>query len=151
MLKALRHRKTAKRIWIGLALVIVPAFVFWGFGSALRSGSKENVAGTLYGKNISIQDFRQALEATKNQAIIQFGDKFQEVQKYINFEDQAWERLILLHEAGRRGISASDKEVGELVSSYPFFQKNGQFDNRTYQEMLQYVFHTQPRAFEASS
>lgn len=148
MLKQLRHKKTSKKIFIGLALIIVPAFAFWGFGSALRSSSKESVAGKLYGKNIPIQEYREALEATKNQAIIQFGDKFQEVQKYINFDDQAWERLTLLDEIRRRGITASDKEVEELIAGYPFFQKNGQFDDRTYQEMLQYVFRTQPRAFE---
>lgn len=148
MLKLLRNKKTAKMIWIGLALIIVPAFVFWGFGSATRSSSKENVAGKLYGRNIPMEEYRKALEATKNQAIIQFGDKFQEVQKYINFDDQTWERLIMLSEVRRRGIAASDKEIEELIVSYPFFQKNGQFDNRTYQEMLQYVFHTQPRAFE---
>ncbi|MFA5724651.1 MAG: hypothetical protein WC937_00095 [Candidatus Omnitrophota bacterium] len=26
MLKILRHKKTAKKIWIGLALIIIPAF-----------------------------------------------------------------------------------------------------------------------------
>ncbi|MCX5704595.1 MAG: SurA N-terminal domain-containing protein [Candidatus Omnitrophica bacterium] len=148
MLKLLRNKKTAKMIWIGLALIIVPAFVFWGFGSATRSSSKENVAGSLYGRNIPMEEYQKALEATKNQAIIQFGDKFQEVQKYINFDDQTWERLIMLSEVKRHGITASDKEIEELIASYPFFQKDGQFDNRTYQEMLQYVFHTQPRAFE---
>lgn len=148
MLKQLRHKKTSKKIFIGLALIIVPAFAFWGFGSATRSSSKDSIAGKLYGKNIPIQEYREALEATKNQAIIQFGDKFQEVQKYINFDDQAWERLILLNEVRRRGITASDKEIEELIAGYPFFQKNGQFDDRTYQEMLQYVFRTQPRTFE---
>jgi peptidyl-prolyl cis-trans isomerase D len=147
MLKQLRHKKTAKKIWITLAVIIVPAFVFWGFGSALRS-SKDSYAGKINGKVISTLRFQEALEATKNQAIIQFGDKFTEVQKYLDFNGQAWERLIMLDEAKRRGISVSDKEVEELIASYPFFQKNGKFDSAVYQEMLQYVFRTPARTFE---
>ena len=37
MLRALRNKKTAKKVWIVLAVIIVPAFVLWGSGSLLRS------------------------------------------------------------------------------------------------------------------
>jgi parvulin-like peptidyl-prolyl isomerase len=89
------------------------------------------------------------LDAVRNQAIIQFGDNFQEIEKNLNLESQAWERLLLLAEAKKRKISASDREVIELIEGYPFFKtKNGQFDNHIYSQMLEYVFHTQPRIFE---
>jgi hypothetical protein len=88
------------------------------------------------------------VEAAKNQAIMQFGEEFAEAQKYLNLEYQAWERLILLHEAKKRGIKTSDKEVIELIESYPIFERRGQFDNRVYSEMLRYVLRTSPRVFE---
>lgn len=149
MLKQLRNKKTAKKIWIILALIIVPAFVFWGFGGAFRNKQESNIAGKILGKNITLLAFKDAMEAVKNQAVMQFGEeKFDEIRKYINLEDQAWERLILLGEAKRRKINANDQEVIELLEKYPFFQRKGQFDNRIYSEMLKYVFRTQPRAFE---
>jgi peptidyl-prolyl cis-trans isomerase D len=148
MLKQLRHKKTAKKVWIILAAIIVPAFVLWGSGSLIRSKQEANYAGMIFGKKISFLEYRDAMEAVKNAAVMQFGDKFNEMRKFLNLESQAWQRLILLHEAKKRKIKASDREVIGLIQSYPFFQRQGRFDNRLYNETLQYVFNTQPRFFE---
>lgn len=149
MLRKLRQKKTAKKIWIILAILVLPAFVFWGFGSAVRSQRGSIYAGKIFGKNITLLEYKDAQDAIKNQAIMQFGDNYSEIKKHLNLESRAWERLILLCEAKKRRINASDREVVELIESYPFFKgRNGQFDNRIYPEMLQYVFRTQPRIFE---
>ncbi len=148
MLKQLRNKKTAKKLWIGLAVIIIPAFVFWGFSGALRGPRESGNIGRIYGKKVSSLEFRDALEAVKNQAIMQFGDNFSEIQRYLNLESQAWTRLLLLHEAGRRKIKISNREVIEAVESNPIFQGKGKFDNKIYAELLQYVFRTQPRVFE---
>jgi parvulin-like peptidyl-prolyl isomerase len=151
MLKQLRNKKTAKKVWIVLAVLIVPAFVLWGAGSFMR-GNKEDgrygYVGTILGKKISALEYNDALDAVRNQAFIQFGDNLAEVQKYLNFESQAWERIMLLTEAKRRGIKARDREVIEMIESYPFFQRNDRFNERIYQEMLKYAFRVQARAFE---
>jgi len=147
MLKALRHKKTAKKIWIALAIMIIISFVFWGFGRT-QKGSHETIAGKIYGRAVSTREFQEALDATRNQAIIQFGDKFSEVQKYLDLNSQAWERLIALGEVNKRKIKVTDKEVEDYIIKLPYFQNNGQFDSRVYQEMLQYVFHTPARSFE---
>jgi peptidyl-prolyl cis-trans isomerase D len=148
MLKALRHKKTAKKIWIALAVIIIISFVFWGFGRTQRSGDGKDYAGKIYGRAVTAREFQETLQATKNQAIMQFGDKFTEVQKYIDFNAQAWERLAALTETKRRGIRVSDKEIEDFIAKLPYFHKEGRFDDRTYQEMLQYVFHTPARTFE---
>lgn len=148
MLKKLRHKKTAKKIWIFLCILIVPAFVFWGLGGALKSRQESNYVGRIFGKKISLLEYKDALDATRNQAIMQFGDNFSQIQKYLNLESQAWERLLLLAEAKKRKIRVSNEEVIALIESYPFFQRRGQFDNRIYSEMLRYVFGTSARLFE---
>jgi len=148
MLRALRNKKTAKKIWIILAILIVPAFVLWGFGGAFRSREELGYVGRIFGKKIAFLEYKDAVEATRNQAIMQFGENFSEIQKYLNLEAQAWERLILLSEAKRKKTTASDQEVIEATANYPFFQKHGRFNEKIYSEMLRYVFHTQPRAFE---
>ncbi|MFA5410379.1 MAG: peptidylprolyl isomerase [Candidatus Omnitrophota bacterium] len=148
MLKALRHKKTRKRILIILAAVIVPAFTFWGFSGALRSQQQSRWAGKISGKRIPLSDYQDALSAERNLAIIQYGENFTEIEKLLNLDAAAWERLILLSEARKRKISVTDKEVIDYVEQYPFFQRNGRFDNSLYSQMLQYVFRTQPRQFE---
>ncbi|MFH0855351.1 MAG: SurA N-terminal domain-containing protein [Candidatus Omnitrophota bacterium] len=147
MLKVLRHKKTAKKIWIGLALIIIPAFTMWGFGGAF--GKREDKPlGKIFGRKVTDLEFKDSISAVTTAAIMRFGDKFPEVQKYLNLDSQAWDRLILLEEAKRRQIKVSDKEVIDLIESYPFFQYKGSFDNKTYNQTLQYVFRLQPRAFE---
>lgn len=151
MLKILRNKKTAKRVWIILAVIIVPAFALWGIGGAVRSQKESGYAGKIFGRNISVLEFKDALDAVRIQAIIQFGEDFSEMRKYLNLENEAWERIILLEEAKKRKITASNQEVIELIESYPFFQRKGQFNNRIYAEMIQYAFRTQPRIFEEQS
>ena len=148
MLKFLRHRKTAKRVWIGLALIIIPAFALWGFGGAFGDKEDKQSLGKIFGKPVSALELRDAVSAVRTTAIMRFGDKFPEVEKYLDLEAQAWQRLILLHEAKQRGIKVSDKDVVEFIEGLPFFQYKGKFDNKTYTQILQYVFRLKPRAFE---
>ncbi len=150
MLKQLRNKKTSKKVWIVLAILIVPAFVLWGAGSFMgdKGNGRSGYVGKIFGKKISALEYNEALEAVRNQAFIQFGDNLAEVQKYLNLETQAWERIILLAEAKRRGIKTKDREVIETVESYPFFQRNGRFNERIYQDMLKYAFRAQARVFE---
>ncbi|MDD5097489.1 MAG: SurA N-terminal domain-containing protein, partial [Candidatus Omnitrophica bacterium] len=81
-------------------------------------------------------------------AILQFGDNLPQVEKYLNLEGQAWERLILLREAEKRRLSVSDQLVIDTIQKAVYFQKKGVFDDRTYNEILRYVFRLPPRTFE---
>ncbi|MBI4708031.1 MAG: SurA N-terminal domain-containing protein [Candidatus Omnitrophica bacterium] len=148
MLKILRNKKTARKVWIVLALLIVPAFVFWGAGSLVRDKKEMGTAGKIFGKNVSLLEYRDAYNAVRAQAQLQFGDNFSELRQYLDLENLAWDRLVLLYEAKRRKIKVSDKEVIELIRSVPIFQKKGRFDNRFYSETLRYFLRMQPRAFE---
>jgi len=148
MLRILRNKKFAKKIWIGLAIIIIPAFALWGFVGGGRDRQESAIAGKIFGKNISNLEFKSSLTAVKTMAIMQFGDKLPEFEKYLNFEGQAWERLILLHEAKIRKINVKDKEVVEEIQNAPYFQDKNGFSNKIYQEALRYILRIQPRVFE---
>lgn len=148
MLRILRNKKTAKRVWIGLAIIIIPAFTFWGFSGALRSRQETASAGRIFGRNITYIQFRDAITEEKIMARMQFGDKLDELQQYLDFESQGWQRLVLLAEAKKRRITASDKEVVRDIQSSPIFQSKGAFNNKTYNEVLRYYLRVQPRIFE---
>lgn len=148
MLKALRHKKTAKRIFIFLAIIIVPAFVLWGSGSMVRDKAGADYAGEIFGKKISFQDYRDALKAVQDQAVIQFGDRFNQIRPLLDMEKLAWERLIVLHKANLEKIRISDEEVVRTIAGYPFFEKNGKFDDQIYRQVLRFGLETTPKEFE---
>ena len=148
MLRILRNKKTAKKIWIGLAIIIIPAFALWGFGGASRDRQEASIAGKIFGKNISNLEFKNSLVAVKTSALMQYGDKLPEIEKYLNFQGQALTRLILLHEARMRRINVTDNEIVEAIQNAPSFQDKNGFSNRIYQEALRYGLRLQPRIFE---
>ncbi len=148
MLKILRNKKTAKKVWIGLAIIIIPAFTLWGFGGGMRNKEETAATGKIFGHTISNLELKESLAAVKTSSIMQFGDKLPEIEKYLNLPAQAWERLILLYEAKKRKIKASDKEVIDLIQNAPYFQNKSGFNDKIYRETLRYVFGLQPRTFE---
>ncbi|MFH1201791.1 MAG: SurA N-terminal domain-containing protein [Candidatus Omnitrophota bacterium] len=149
MLKALRKKETVKRIFFVLALIIIPAFIFWGAGGASRSRSKGvNYAGKIFGRKVSYMEYQESLNAVKNQVIMQFGDNFYKIQKYLDFYGQAWDRLILVEEADRRKIKITNDELVNQIRKFAFFEKDGKFNSKLYETTLEYVFRTQARDFE---
>ena len=59
MLKFLRNKKTAKKVWIGLAIIIIPAFALWGFGGASRNKEETASVGKIFGHSVSIIEFKK--------------------------------------------------------------------------------------------
>ena len=148
MLKVLRNKKTARKIWLGLAIIIVPAFTLWGFGGAFRSREENIPLGKIYGHSISPLELKDAVDAVRVRALMRFGDKYEEMRKYLNFENEAINRLMLLHEARIGKIKVTDKEVINQIENYPFLQVKGQFDSKNYNQILRYGLHIEPREFE---
>ena len=138
-----------KRILWTLAILIIPPFVFWGAGSALRSRQKgATYAGIIFGKKISFDEYQDAWQATRTQALMMYGSKLDEIYEALNLEQQAWERLILLKEAKRKKIRVSDDEVINMIQKFPFFQSKGRFDERAYDLILKQVLRIDARQFE---
>ncbi len=148
MLNILRNKKFAKKIWIILAVVIIPAFMFWGSQSLIQSFSSRNYAGWAFGKKIPLREFRQAYLATRSQLILQMGEEFLNQEKQINLEPLIWERIILVQEAKRRRIKVDDKEVTEFIKRHPLFLSNQKFDFSRYKYLMESVFRLPPRLFE---
>jgi len=149
MVKILLKKKTTKKIWAIIILLIMPAFIIWGSGSLIRSKKETRQTGKIFGRTISALELKEAQDAVRNQIIIQLGeDSLKDLEESLQLENLAWERLILLAEAKRRRINATDKEVIELIQSFPFFKRQDKFDHQIYQQILQYVFNTPARVFE---
>lgn len=139
MLKQLRHKKTAKKIlWI-LAAVVIISFVFWGINGIVREKRKISYAGKIFGRKIGLSEYTNSFLAVKTQVLLKFGENIEQLEKYLNLPQEAWDRLILLNEAGRKKIKVMDNEVVETLEKIPIFQKGQSFNIKVYNYMLSYI------------
>jgi len=135
MLEVLRRKGVNKTIlWI-VSIIIILSFI--AFGAAYRIDNTVNSAGTLFGHNVTNKIFQEAYYDARDQAIRLYGDEFFKNSGKINLEQEAWDRLILLNEAKKRDIQASDQEVVADIATIPFFQRDGQFDQTLYEQIVQ--------------
>ncbi len=149
MLKALRKKGFAKKVLWAVAIVIIISFGFLGSASLLNNTTSK-YAGSVYGKKISFSQFEKVYKQVQLEALMHYGKDFKTINSMLNLEAQTWNRLILLHEANRKRIKVTDKEVITTIEQYPYFQRDGQFDSLLYDNALRYAFQIKPRDFEES-
>lgn len=144
MLSSLRKKRFIKVVmWL-----LVVTFVIWGAGSAVTTS--RNFAGMLFGKKIAPQEYLRSYTAVSNRAKMIYGDKLTQMQKFLNLESEAWDRLILLHYAKKQRIRVPDKAIIEKIASLPVFQSEGAFDKKAYDYIVQNIFGVTARDFEES-
>lgn len=148
MLKKLRERKTIKLIMFITAILVLPAFVLWGVGSALRTRGTSNIAGVVFSKKITKDEFLKQYQAVYNQAQLLYGENVSKLLDYLNLEGQTWQRIILLQEAGRNKVKVANEEIISSIRNAPLFQKKDKFDTATYDTILKYYMGINPREYE---
>lgn len=121
--------------WLIAAVLILP-FIFF-FHASIRTPAKGEggTAGTLFGKSVPWEVFQ------REQRWIRF--KLQTVAGQMPFDvlepmvnQAAWERLMLLEEAKRRGLRVDDLELASAIQGFPDFQKDGRFVAERYHLFL---------------
>lgn len=143
MLKSIR--KNAK-IFL---YILIAALVAWLGFDTITSSRANPYAGKIFGKKIYTNEFQKSYAAVRTKAIFTYGDKFRDMLKDLNLEEEAWNRLILLYEAGKERIKTDDTEVRDLIKNIALFKdKNNKFDIRKYEDVLRYGFGLTPNEFE---
>ncbi|MFH2068509.1 MAG: SurA N-terminal domain-containing protein [Candidatus Omnitrophota bacterium] len=141
MIRILGKKKVAKRIFWGLAIVIIPSFVIWGVGTEMQSARK-TFAAKVNRQAISQDDFHNRLYDVLSQ-YRQFSNsepdedsaEMEKIKKAV-LEDLVRQALIF-QEIKRRRIKVTDKELLGLVRADPSFRdEKGDFDERRFQEMV---------------
>jgi len=149
MLRQLRNKEVAKKILIGLAIFIIPAFVLWGAGSLRggRTGQGPAFAGTIFGKKVSLEEYAKSGRAVKNEAMMRY-ENFEKIYRQLDLEGEAWNRLILLYEAKKQSIKVSDEELIKTIKSFPFLIRDNRFDTQLYEQVVVNTFRLSSREFE---
>ena len=146
MLRVLR-RQMKGILWATVIAVSV-SFMFYG---ARRRGSAPSTplfVGEIYGRKVSVNEYRKSLDWVSRMAMMRYGRRFSEIAKFLDLEKQAWEKIILLKHAELKGIRVSDDELVSVISSLPTFQKEGKFDREIYRTVLRHHLGVGPEYFE---
>ena len=137
MLEGIRRYQYSWQVQVPFAILAV-LMAFWGFGAGFF-GSINPIA-TVNGQKILGDQVDR--EATQLRATVQqiYGANAEAVLKNINIRQEAVERLIeqqlIGDEARHLGISISDVALQDKISKETVFQRGGQFDFDTYQDVL---------------
>ena len=147
MLKYLRSQKTRKRIFILLAVVIIPAFLFWGVMlSQDDEKNKDFLLGRVDGKTITVSEYLKSYRAVQHQVQLFYGEKAGELNRALNLKGQAWDRILLLNYAKKQRLKTGDPEVVDWISKQ--FSLKGKFDGTLYKRYVEAALRSNPREFE---
>lgn len=146
MLKHLRNKRTQKKIYLGLAILIIPSFVLVGIFSA--GDQPSTPLGFIGGESVSLQEYLSSYRAATHQAQFVYGDNFDQVKRFLNFKGEAWDRLLLLEHAEKEKIRVSDAEVVRWITGQNLFNRGGSFDDAYYKNYVTRFLQIRERDFE---
>jgi peptidyl-prolyl cis-trans isomerase D len=152
MLRILREHASS---WMlkGILVLVAVTFISWGGYSFFREKRVTYVAKV----NRTTIEWREYNEAFQN-AVKQYRDALgpsfsekmiEELGLKEKIVDGLIDKILILQEAKRLGLSIPDEELREAIESVPAFQVNGQFDRRNYERFLRLNRMT-PDEFEQS-
>jgi peptidyl-prolyl cis-trans isomerase D len=132
-----RHaRNWLMKIILGIIIVV---FVFY-FGSMGDRQRAERIA-IIDGKPIVYAEFQREYQNLVEMTRQRFGRGLtEEMLKTLNLKQQALDNLInqavILKKAEQMNVRVTDEDVKATILSYSGFQRNGAFDQRTYEQTL---------------
>lgn len=140
MLQTIRERAQGWIAWVIVILISVP-FALWGIQSYLGVGG-EPVVATVNGTEITERELDYHYRDFRAQLRDQLGaayqpELFDDNRMRDRLLDQMIRDLLLVRTAEDLGLRASDRELRSAILSDPAFQKDGRFDNATYERMLE--------------
>ncbi|OGW90805.1 MAG: hypothetical protein A3D28_00570 [Omnitrophica bacterium RIFCSPHIGHO2_02_FULL_63_14] len=149
MLKSLRNKTVQKRLFLAIALAVIPAFFIWDVNISRDDFADPRAPlGRIDGRKVSVKDYLDSYRSVRLALAFRFGEKAPEAAQQANLKGEAWDRLLLLDEARRVGLETSDQEVVEWLASQDSFRTVGRFDQRIYSLFVTQALRMNERDFE---
>ncbi len=131
-----------------VTFMIIISFLFWGIGP--QDNPTLSYVAHIEDEKVSVEDYWRAYDNEYKKAREQYTEE-KEIEA-LNLPDKVInalvDRKVLLIAAERAGISASDRELQDVITSAPYFQKDGVFNPQVYKRALR-LSRTNPQAYEA--
>jgi peptidyl-prolyl cis-trans isomerase D len=130
-----------KRIVQGFLALIVLPFAFWGVDSYVRNAGVGHDVASVGDSKITTQEFQQALREQQDQLRNTLGPnfnpgKFDTPAARLALVDQLVNQRVLLLEARKRHIVATDEVLRDFIQTIPALQEGGKFSMKRYEEVL---------------
>jgi peptidyl-prolyl cis-trans isomerase D len=150
MFDAVRNNKRLVQVF--LALIILP-FAFFGLDSYMGRGGTGGDVATVGATPISQQQFQQTLREQQERLRSQLGDKFDaklldDPQARQAILDDLINRRLLMLEAGKQRLFASDEMIRQTIGEIDAFKVDGKFSVERYEAALR-AQGMSPAGFEA--
>ena len=137
MLDLMRKHAGSWIIKILLGAIAVAFALSWGVSSYY---SNKEVAVTVNGEPITMAQFQEEHGRMVETNRRQLGEQYDRLAPMLGLKERALntliDRALLFQAANRLGISASDQEVAQVLTSFPAFQRGGRFDKDQYRRVL---------------
>jgi peptidyl-prolyl cis-trans isomerase D len=152
MLRILREHASS---WMlkGILVLVAVTFISWGGYSFFRE-KKVTYVAKVDDVTVEWREYNEAFQNAVKQYRDALGPSFsekmiQELGLKGKILDGLIDKILILREAKRLGLSIPDEELREAIESIPAFQFSGQFDRRNYERFLR-INRMTPDEFEQS-
>jgi len=133
-----KHRKA---VMIGIFVLIIPPFAFFGIDSYFQGGSGGDTVATVGDYKITQYEFSQALRERQDMLQRMAGGRVDPAlvdspELRFSVIDNLVQQRLLLERAGRLGMMVTDNHVRDIVSGVDAFKEDGKFSYKRYEELL---------------
>ena len=133
-----KHKRALQLI---LALVIIPPFAFFGVDSYVRGGDAGATVATVNGQSIGQQEFNIALRERQEMLQNMGGGKVDPAlldnpEMRFSVAEALVNQQLLLQQASRARLVATDLQLQSLLGQSPAFQESGKFSMEIYDQFL---------------
>ncbi len=133
-----KHRKA---VMIGMFVLIVPPFAFFGIDSYFQRGGGSNTVATVADYKISQYEFEQALRERQEAIQRISGGRvdpavMESPQLRMSVIEGLVQQKLLLDRAARTGLTVTTKQVQAMINDVETFRENGKFSYARYEELL---------------
>lgn len=150
MFDAVRNNKKIVQVFLGL---ITLPFAFWGVDSYMRNAGAGGDLASVGDSKISVQQFQQTWRDQQDRMRQSLGPNYKPEtmdtpEARLAVLNSLIDQRLLLLEASKGRLGASDDLLREIISKIPSLQENGQFSMARYESALRAQGTSQPQ-FEA--
>jgi peptidyl-prolyl cis-trans isomerase D len=135
-------RSQSQTVLIVILGFLALGFIFYGnSGSFFSGGGGPTDFGRIDGDRLAMSDLYGAVRNERS-AFVLF-NRTQQEPTQAEIAQQAWTRLLLLHEADKLHIDVSDADIIARIQGQPEFQKDGAYNPDLYREFSTYLLNSQ--------
>ena len=133
--------KHKRGLQLVLAIIIVPPFAFFGVDSYVRGGDATATVATVNGQSIGQQEFNIALRERQEMMQNMGGGKIDPAlldnpEMRFSVAEALVNQQLLLQQASRSRLVATDQQLQSLLGQAPAFQESGKFSMELYEQFL---------------